>query len=128
MNSVYFVQNPQFYTDDDAFLVHLPKIKGKEELFRQLSIHLNFPEYFGFNWDALLDLFSDFNWINQTKIILVHDEAPELNDNDLRIYCDVVSNAIASWNSYKEGKKHRLEVVFPVDAMESLNRYFLIPP
>lgn len=128
MKNINFVKNPRTYSENDAFLAHLPKTKGKEQLLRQLSIQLNFPEYFGSNWDALLDCLSDFHWINQTKIVIVHDEVPVLNDNDLRIYFDLISEAILSWRKYKDGKEHLLEIVFPLEAKESLNKYLSILP
>ncbi|MFR9164902.1 MAG: barstar family protein [Dysgonomonas sp.] len=34
---------------------------------------MRFPNYFGFNWNALLDCLRDFDWIEEKYIILIHD-------------------------------------------------------
>ena len=35
---------------------------GKQSLLRTLATSLEFPDYFGMNWDALVDCLQDFTW------------------------------------------------------------------
>ena len=110
MRNIFFLDNPQFYNPNDAFVAHLSKVVDKEELLKQLRSKLNFPDYFGFNWDALFECLRDFYWIEQQKIILVHDDLPELIEKELKNYIDILIDSVQDW---KEGEDHSFEVVFP---------------
>jgi hypothetical protein len=118
MENFKFLNNPQSYNPDGTFVAHLSIVKSKEELFEQLNKKLLFP-YFGFNWDALDECLTDFQWIEQHKIVLVHDDMPKLAEGELRMYLDVLGYAIENWQNWrkrpdwKDWKEHSLEVVFP---------------
>lgn len=52
-------------------------IEGKAELLRALAAALDFPPYFGRNWDALADCLTDLAWLPAVgKIILFEHPAP----------------------------------------------------
>ena len=56
------------YERENIFIATLSSnIKNKIELLNELYHKLQFPEYFGFNWDALWDLLCDFSWIKQKR-------------------------------------------------------------
>lgn len=110
MKGFKFINSPQLFISDADFVVHLSRINSKEELFKQLSDKLEMPKYFGSNWDALSDCLRDFHWIEQQKIILVHDDFLLLNEHELSTYLQVLFEAIQDW---KDGEEHSLEVVFP---------------
>ena len=38
--------------------------KNKEELFGEFTYQFDFPEYFGYNWDALKDCMTDLSWFD----------------------------------------------------------------
>ena len=109
MKGFNFINSPQSFISDGDFVVHLSGINSKEELFKQLSGKLEMPEYFGYNWDAISDCLRDFHWIEQQKIILVHDDLPLLNEHELSTYLQVLFEAVQDW---KDGEEHSLEVVF----------------
>lgn len=110
MKGFEFINNPQSFISDADFVVHLSGISSKEELFKQLSDKLEMPDYFGYNWDAISDCLRDFHWIKQQKIILVHDDFPQLNEHELSTYLQVLFEAVQDW---KDGEEHSLEIVFP---------------
>jgi RNAse (barnase) inhibitor barstar len=110
MKGFKFINSPHLFISDVDFVVHLSGINSKEELFKQLSDKLEMPEYFGYNWDALSDCLRDFHWIEQQKIILVHDDFLLLNEHELSTYLQVLFEAVQDW---KDGEEHSLEVVFP---------------
>jgi hypothetical protein len=94
----------------DAYVARIQAAPGKSELLRELSERLLLPGYFGFNWDALDECVRDFHWIPQRLIVMVHDRlAPELPEADLRIYLEVLQDAVGDW---KADEEHELRVVF----------------
>lgn len=84
-------------------------IQDKMALFKELYDILDFPGYFGFNWDALNDCLRDFCWINSYEIILAHEVLPSLSIQDFVIYLDILRDAIALW---KKENEHSFEVWF----------------
>ncbi|MEI7087542.1 barstar family protein [Pectobacterium versatile] len=86
-----------------------PEIRSSIELLKSLYYLLWFPGYFGFNWNALNDCLCDFSWVVNKKIILIHEEIPELLDEEKVIYLDILNQAILSW---KEDNSHDFEVYF----------------
>ena len=90
----YFIDFP-FTFNNLAFIVHLDsKVKNEDELFKNLSDKLFFPDYFGYNWDAVYDLLRDFDWIKQEEIVLIYDAIPQLEEKTLRIFFQVLATAI----------------------------------
>lgn len=120
MKGLKFINSPQSFSSDAAFVVHLSGISSKDELFKQLSDKLEMPDYFGHNWDALSDCLRDFHWIEQQKIILAHDDFPQLNEHELSIYLQLLFEAVQDW---KEGEEHILEVVFPESVRSLVEKY-----
>lgn len=105
-----YAEEPLSYNTAEVFCVRIdPGIRVAEELIRSLYYLLWFPGYFGFNWDALFDCLRDFDWIPCRKIILMHESVPQLPENDLRIYLEILRDAVLEWH---EGEAHELEVVF----------------
>lgn len=113
MERVLFLKSPQTYNPDSKFVAHLSKINSKNELFNILSIKLLFPDYFGFNWDALSECLRDFHWITQQGIVLVHDELPAIDEASLQTYMNILIDAVNDW---KDGEEHYLEIVLPENA------------
>jgi RNAse (barnase) inhibitor barstar len=110
MQRIKFIDDTKSYNPKDVFVVHLSGIKSKEQLFSTLSHKLQFPDYFGANWDALFDCLRDFHWIKQKGIVLIHHELPALDKATLNIYLQTLIDAVQDW---KEGEAHYLEIVFP---------------
>lgn len=67
--------------------LNLKNITGEEAIHEALAKKLNFPEYYGANWDALYDLLTEIG--RPTKIILSlpAKESPELSVM-LRVFVD----------------------------------------
>lgn len=108
------------------FLLKVPKdIQSKSDLFSYYEKGGNFPDYFGSNWDALLDCLRDFSWINQRRIIITHGDLPLLKVvSELRVYLEILQTAVNDWKEVRKGPfaetskempyvEHELLVVFP---------------
>jgi len=104
----------------DAFVSVLPvNIDSKDVLLESLALKLAFPDYFGFNWDALFDCLRDFSWIEERDILLVHQELPKLSSEELKVYLRLLRDAILDW---RPGEAHRFGVVFSLVDKESVER------
>jgi RNAse (barnase) inhibitor barstar len=82
-----------------------PRLEGKTALLEFLKEALRFPEYFGFNWDALKDCLTDVAEGGE-KFVLVHHDLPlESEPAQQRTYLEIVGRAAA--------RSQRLDLVFP---------------
>jgi RNAse (barnase) inhibitor barstar len=50
--------------------------------FQELARSLDFPDYFGRNWDAVYDCLTDFNWLPADGYVLVLDGFDQFATNE----------------------------------------------
>jgi RNAse (barnase) inhibitor barstar len=92
-------------------VVTVPKgIVSRERLFDVLSDALAFPDYWGRNWDALNDMLTDLSWIEQYRIVLAHEDLPNLGASPTATYIDILRTAVDDW---ARSGLHELVVLFP---------------
>jgi RNAse (barnase) inhibitor barstar len=84
-------------------------ISKKEELLHFLATQLKFPNYFGFNWDALFDCLKDLYWITEVNIVLEHEKDFKLIGLDDKIYREIMHDIEIFWNEFPE---HKFEVIY----------------
>ena len=85
-----------------AFEVDLRKARGKNELLDRFATILQFPGYFGRNWDALADCLSDLGWLDGAGwvLILVHcDVFASAHEDSFNRAVEVLNTAAASWRA-----------------------------
>ena len=94
-----------------------PGIRAKEALFAELAQGLHFPDYFGFNWDALWDCIRDLSWLPVGPIVLKHSDLPLAADPaSLKTYLAILRDtAEKRWSGSRE---HDLIVFFPPETQE----------
>ena len=85
---------------------------GKQELLARLAQGLSFPDYFGENWDALIDCLSDLSWVQAPETIIDHANIPQLSTRDLRLYLESLIDAAARRTPEM---LPRLRILFRVD-------------
>ena len=85
----------------DAFTAEIEPVASKSELFDELNKKLQFPSYFGFNWDALHELLRDFSWIPQKNITIVH-KGLSLPPKDYEVYMSIVNDSVRFWQNYPD--------------------------
>jgi RNAse (barnase) inhibitor barstar len=71
------------------------KFQEKDKLLRGIAAALDFPSWFGENWDALEDCLSDLSWRNAAGHVLVFEQA-KLGD-DFGVLVDVLRSAAEYW-------------------------------
>ena len=68
---------------------------GKDAMLAAIAGSLEFPDWFGANWDALEDCLTDLSWRpDKPRVILFLDA---VKDDDLGILLDVLSSAAEFW-------------------------------
>jgi len=93
-----------------SFVMYVPSgLTAKLPLFDAYQQGLNFPAYFGRNWDALSDCLRDFSWIAQRRIVIIHADFPALPPEDQRVYLEILSYCIKDW---KQSEDHELIAFF----------------
>jgi RNAse (barnase) inhibitor barstar len=113
MKRIEFLEAPLEYSNDTEFVAQISRVKGKSELLSELNKVLNFPDYFGYNWEALSDCLRDFSWIKEKGIALIHSEIPNLTNGELKVYIEIIYDAVQDW---KVEEAHYLKIIFPQKA------------
>jgi hypothetical protein len=86
----------------DYKLVHLDgkTIKSKQDLFDQFQQIMQFPDYFGHNWDALDEFLRDLEWLPSLGYIL-YFSSPEVFINtspiEFKIFLEVIQSSYDYW-------------------------------
>ena len=88
-----------------------PGIADKTSLLAWYSQSLDFPAWFGGNWDALSDCLSDLSWIAHSEIMIMHSDLPlETGSAEQRIYLDILVDTVRSW---RQDGQRQFKVLFP---------------
>ena len=72
--------------------------KDDDAIFLEYYKKLNFPDYFGFNWDALYDCLLDLSWMKNDIIVLIHSIKVEKSDISWKIYLELMKDVEEQWN------------------------------
>lgn len=108
------VVDPAQFEPPGALVVRIPVgVRRKKQLLGILARQLNFPDYFGWNWDALDECLRDLSWLPAGKIVLVHEALPFSEKGENRAtYLAILQSAMKHWRA--TGKRSdRLAVVIP---------------
>jgi hypothetical protein len=75
-------------------------IKSESALLDALSVVLQFPDYFGGNWNALDECIRDLSWLPPGDVILNHEDLPLVSDRaSLSTYLSILNDAVEKWNT-----------------------------
>jgi len=81
--------------------IDLAEVTDKAGLLSALATRLEFPEWFGNNWDALEDCLMDLSWLDASGHVIVLkacDELIEQNPDDFTVAIEVFDGAAAFWH------------------------------
>jgi len=73
---------------------------SKEDLLKEFARALDFPSYFGANWDALEDCLTDLEWLSSEAFVLVLTNADlilKADPESWRTLASVLQSSAAHW-------------------------------
>ncbi len=82
------------------FYINGKNVTSKAEFFQASAETMNFPDYFGYNWDAFNDCINDLSWFSAAGYILLYSQPDNLAQNDHSewlIALDVFQEAVEYW-------------------------------
>ena len=77
--------------------ISLAGAPGKEALLERVARALEFPQWFGGNWDALEDCLTDLSWSKAGGHVLLIEGAEGLPGDEGGILIDILASAAAWW-------------------------------
>jgi RNAse (barnase) inhibitor barstar len=80
--------------------VDLEDCSEEADLFRRIAGALEFPDWFGANWDALYDCLTDLSWLPARGYVLVFENGGELADaapQVMQTLRDLLIESAAAW-------------------------------
>lgn len=125
-----FVDLPTGEYDPHTFVVKIPVgVSSKSALLAVFARAGKFPGYFGGNWDAFLDCLRDFEWIQEKKIVIAHDDLPLISvPTECRTYLEILRDAVDDWSRpssrphvEKGFPAHELRVIFPAHVQSTVS-------
>lgn len=78
----------------------LADCRGKAELLAGLARVLEFPAWFGHNWDALADCLDDLGWLRGSGYLLVLENPARMSavaPKDFALALDILADAARKW-------------------------------
>jgi hypothetical protein len=93
------------------------KCRTPSGLFEEFARVLEFPEYFGHNWDALEECLADLEWLPAKGYLLLIVGAEQVlprNDEDYSTFLEVLSDAGEAWATGQAGMGSKRPVPFHV--------------
>ena len=91
--------------------------KTPAALFTEFAQALEFPDYFGHNWDALEECLADLEWLPaKGYILLITDAASVLSNDDTKYetLLEILRDAGEAWGSGQAGMGARGAIPFHV--------------
>lgn len=98
---ISFLEQEADKADWRLYVLDGKKISDKKTFLAAIAQSMNFPDYFGKNWDALNDCLTDMSWAEPGKGYIVLFQAPERmykkSPQDLAVALDIFKSAIEFW-------------------------------
>ena len=81
--------------------ISLTGAAGKAALLARVAGAMEFPNWFGGNWDALEDCLSDLSWTKADGHVLLIEGAAALPADERGIFVEILASAAAAWTERK---------------------------
>lgn len=77
--------------------IGLAGASDKATLMERIARALEFPQWFGGNWDALEDCLTDLSWLKADGHVLLFEHAAEMPADERGVLEDVLASSAAYW-------------------------------
>ncbi|GAB3387367.1 barstar family protein [Lysobacter fragariae] len=87
--------------DFKVLRVALAGVNGKDDVLQAIAQALEFPEWFGGNFDALADCLGDLSWLPGAGYLVLFDGVDgwrDADDENFATLLDVLNEAAVSWS------------------------------
>jgi len=96
-------------------------------LFDEFARALEFPDYFGHNWDALEECLADLEWLPAKGYVILVTDAPAVlsgDEEEYETFLEVLSDAGEAWSKGQAGggRITAFHVVFAVSQKDKAKR------
>ncbi len=88
------------------------KVDSKQKLMLEFEKKLEFPEYFGRNWDALKDCLCDFSWVDSSGFVFLIPHLPNLTLYETHIMMQILDDSRLIWLTV--GGRKLFKIIFPL--------------
>lgn len=108
-------------------LIHGKKCATPSGIFNEFARALEFPDYFGHNWDALEECLADLEWLPaKGYVVLITDAQYVIPDEEeeYETLLEVLSDAGEAWSKGQtaDGRRAPFHVLFTVSQQEKSKR------
>ena len=89
-----------------ARIIRGQRCLNKERLFQEWASALQFPDYFGHNWDAFDECLGDLEWLPGTSynfFITNIDRVLENSIDEFKIFVEILKNSAIEWKALPKG-------------------------
>ncbi len=90
----------------NSFLIDGNVITNKESFFKEFAKKLQFPEYFGSNWDGFYDCITDLSWIKEDGgYLIIYENFFNFQSNDSenwKIANSILFEAVDYWKQQNQ--------------------------
>ncbi len=79
------------------------KINSKETFLKQVAEAMEFPTYFGANWDAFDECITDLTWCPAERYVILYDHADifaQADPTQYQIALDILNSAKEYWEAH----------------------------
>ncbi len=84
----------------EIFYLDGREIRDKQSFLQKVAEVMRFPDYFGYNWDALEECITDLDWCPAARYILIYDypEAfSKVEPEEWKLAYDILRSAVEYW-------------------------------
>lgn len=82
----------------DVRRIDLHACRNKAEVIARIAEALEFPDWFGHNWDALADCLSDLNWLAPASARLFLFEGCSGREEALPVLLEILQQTCCDWS------------------------------